>query len=192
MKHGLFYTIGIIVLSIVSVTTSPAQVVMQPLPIGVPSAPGPYYAPPSWDQKLPSASRFIILSDWGNAAVLDKETGLVWERAPSRSKFDWKNAQYYCNNLSVANRKGWRVPTVQELASLVDMSVPPPGPTLPPGHPFYVLLSDPYFWWSENTSFELDANAWGVRFDDGRVGGNPKNYSSFVWCVRGGHGVDRK
>jgi len=44
---------------------------------------GPYYATPSWDQKLQcdtqaTCPRFIVLSNWGGAAVLDRETGLVW------------------------------------------------------------------------------------------------------------------
>jgi hypothetical protein len=42
---------------------------------------GPYYATPSWDQKL-GYQRFICLTDWNNQAVLDRETGLVWQRAP--------------------------------------------------------------------------------------------------------------
>ncbi len=44
---------------------------------------GPYYANPSWAQQIPAAQCFIVLSNWGNAAVLDRETGLVWERSPS-------------------------------------------------------------------------------------------------------------
>ena len=47
------------------------------------TAPGPYYATPSWDQQLPAATRFIVLSNWNSAAVLDRETGLVWERSPA-------------------------------------------------------------------------------------------------------------
>jgi len=43
---------------------------------------GPYYANPSWDQQMPAAQRFIVLSNWSSAAVLDRETGLVWERSP--------------------------------------------------------------------------------------------------------------
>ena len=34
----------------------------------------------NWDKKLPSASRFTILSAFGDAAVRDDETGLVWEK----------------------------------------------------------------------------------------------------------------
>ena len=38
---------------------------------------GPYYAMPSWDQTLPAATRFIVLTNMGSEAVLDRETGLV-------------------------------------------------------------------------------------------------------------------
>ncbi len=42
---------------------------------------------PSWEKKLPCVSkdncpRFEVLADWNNEAVLDKETGLVWEKSP--------------------------------------------------------------------------------------------------------------
>ena len=36
--------------------------------------------PPTWSQKLPAAQRFTIVLD--GEAVLDKETGLVWEKSP--------------------------------------------------------------------------------------------------------------
>ena len=40
----------------------------------------------SWDQKITTASRFKIVLD--GEAVLDKETGLVWERSPATSVND--------------------------------------------------------------------------------------------------------
>lgn len=46
------------------------------------SAVGPYYALPSWDQKIAAATRFVVLTNWSSQAVLDKETGLVWMRSP--------------------------------------------------------------------------------------------------------------
>src|SRR6266446_7070038 len=109
---------------------------------------GPYYATPAWDQQLQcdttlTCPRFIVSPNWidashpsGGAAVLDRETGLVWEQSPSTSTFTWEDAQIHCNQLTVGNRIGWRLPTLQELASLVDGDpANTSSPRLPPGHP---------------------------------------------------------
>src|SRR5947209_5821573 len=71
------------------------------------TAPGPYYATPSWDQQLPAATRFIVLSNWidathpsGGAGVLDRETGLVWERSPTNTGVGWSDAQSHCIGLN--------------------------------------------------------------------------------------------
>ena len=86
---------------------------------------GPYYATPSWDQKLLSSTRFVVLSNWNSEAVLDRETGLVWEKAPGApdyaNQLNWSIAHYVCTAIkAVGNRREWRLPTVQELASLLD------------------------------------------------------------------------
>ncbi len=83
MKHALSYTVGIIGLAVGLVAGS---VLAQT------TANGPYYATPSWNQQLPASTRFIVLANWSNAAVLDRETGLVWERSPGTGTFDWLNA----------------------------------------------------------------------------------------------------
>ena len=166
MKHGLLYTLGLIVLVMVAFATGPAEAQT--------TAPGPYYATPSWDQQLPASTRFIVLSNWGGAAVLDRETGLVWEKSPSTStNKGWHSAQSYCNGLAVGNRKGWRLPTIQELASLVDPSVPYPGPTLPAGHPFSNVQSSHY--WSATTYAYNASQAWDVFFGNGNAGFNDKS-----------------
>jgi Protein of unknown function (DUF1566) len=194
MKHKLSTSLGLIVLLTIAFAASRAQA--QTI------APGPYYPPPSWDQTLPSSTRFIILSNFGFAvqAVLDRETGLVWEQSPSTStSFPWSptvgfsttttTAATHCNQLTVGNRKGWRLPTIQELASLVDPSVDSPGPTLPAGHPFSNVQSS--FYWSATTLAVDTENAWGVFFNDGVVAARDKiTFGVFVWCVRGGQGVD--
>jgi hypothetical protein len=187
MKHKLLSALGLIVLVMVAFATSPAEAQT--------TAPGPYYATPSWDQTLPCTTtancpRFIVLSNMSSAAVLDRETGLVWEKSPSTSTFSWYNAQFHCNGLTVGNRKGWRLPTNQELASLVDLSVAPPGPTLPAGHPFSNVQSSNY--WSATTVAIDASNAWDVDFANGFVvvDGKSNNVDFFVWCVRGGQGVN--
>ena len=182
MKYSLLFTLGFIVLLMAMSAASPAG--------AQPTAPGPYYAIPSWDQQLPVSTRFIILSNWGSTAVLDRETGLVWERSPSSSGRIWDNAQSSCNVLTVGNRMGWRLPTLQELLSLVDPSVKTGGLFLPAGHPFNnVQPSTPY--WSATTSAHSTNLAWEMSFGVYYVGVADKTQTSdLVWCVRGGQGVD--
>ena len=98
---------------------------------------GPYFPEPAWDRKLPAAFRFLVLTNWENEAVLDRETGLGGSarRIPCRSP--GLEQRLPASTGPWSNRKGWRLPSAVELMSLIDPSVPfPPGPTLPPGHPF--------------------------------------------------------
>ena len=137
--------------------------------------------PPSWSQTLPAIDRFELVM--GNAAVLDRETGLVWERSPDTDKRDWFNAGIRCLTKTVANRKGWRLPTVQELASLQD------GTLLPAGHPFLNVQNDIY-WSASTTAANGPALAWFVSFADGHIANIFKTVTYNFWCVRGGQAVD--
>ena len=116
-----------------------------------------------WDQVLPAAQRFVVLAAFNNDAVLDKETGLVWEKSPTIETHDWRSAQFQCNGRTTGGRKGWRLPSVHELASLVDPSVFLPGPTLPPGHPFLNVQSS-FNHWSASTVAVDPTFAWYVSF----------------------------
>ncbi len=139
-----------------------------------------------WDKKIAGVGRFKVLSQFGNAAVLDKETGRVWEKTPSNGVGDWFNRLNRCYNLEVGGRKGWRVPTIEELMSLVDKSQP--APTLPAGHPF--INGQSSFYWSATTDASNPANALFVTLNNGDVSSSDKTVSHFVWCVRGGQGID--
>ena len=179
MKQRLF-TFGLIVLGMVILSASPAKATT--------SSNGPYYAMPSWDQQLPASTRFIVLSNWASpGAVLDRETGLVWELSPSTSTFVWEDAHTQCNQLTTGGRLVWRIPTIQEFASLVDPTQT--SPALPSGNPFNnVQSTQPY--WSATTSGSDSTLAWGVRLSTGGVSTFGKGFTAFVWCVRGGQGVN--
>ena len=96
---------------------------------------GPYYASPSWDQTLPASTRFIVLANFAGQAVLDRETGLVWQRAINGGIFPYQNAFYGCAHATTGGRLGWRLPTISELSSLFDPNSTDPS-FLPAGHPF--------------------------------------------------------
>jgi Protein of unknown function (DUF1566) len=143
---------------------------------------------PSWSQQINTTKRFTVLAAFGGAAVLDTETGLVWEQSPSTGIFIWSIARIHCNQLTTGGRFGWRLPTIQELASLMDPNNPGGNPDLPPGHPFSNVQSSVY--WSATTVADNTSVAWDVSFGSGNVSGDLKGVSLFVWCVRGGQGVD--
>jgi len=141
--------------------------------------------------------RFIELESYGRKpvcivgqscffAVYDKETGLVWESAPSTTRFQWVNALAHCRGTAAGNRRGWRLPSLEELTSLVD------GATFPPaGHPFQGIggASDTY--WSASTFEDNAAVAYAIDpADPNFLFGEFKNsVSARAWCVRGGSGV---
>jgi hypothetical protein len=176
-RHRLI--LGLLALGLlagVALTAGPAQAV---------DAVGPYYAEPSWDQKKAAANRFVVLTNWNSAAVLDKETGLVWEKAPTGTG-PWLQALGQCIVKNVGGRKGWRLPSIQELASLVDATQV--SPALPLGHPFTVLSA---VYWSATTIAEDPTLAWVVNVGNGDVFPHGKSTVSYpVWCVRGGMSVE--
>lgn len=150
---------------------------------------GPYYATPSWDQKLPVAQRFFVLSNWNNLAVLDRETGLVWQKTPFNIIGDgsFPTQDQQCRELTTGGRKGWRQPTVDELQSLIDPTQTFPGPFLPPGNPFTgVSFSD--FYWTTTPAPGFPNQVYIVRLGSGTFTSADATSSTPqhpVWCVRG-------
>ncbi len=154
------------------------------------AAPGPTMKtldeiPPTWSRILPAAERFELVM--GDDAVLDKETGLVWAKDANiyGGTRTWFQAMGYCRNLSIADRKGWRLPTVEELSSLIDSSVTT-NPCLPAGHPFINVQNG---YWSSTTYVTASTNAWTVDLFNCIVSSYYLKTSSghYVWPVRGGN-----
>lgn len=139
--------------------------------------------PPTWDQVLPASERFKLVM--GGAAVLDRETGLVWEQSPSPSASSYFFARFDCNSLGIGGRNGWRLPTINELLSLRDPLISG-TPKLPSGHPFSNVQTA--YYWSDTINPVLPATVETGYFGTGAVqGGDDINTgSSYHWCVRGG------
>lgn len=137
------------------------------------------------DTVQPAKERFVVLGDFLNAAVLDKETGLVWEKSPDQALYQWRDQNGFpiavriCANKIVGERRGWRLPSVVELASLIDPSLP--APFVPTTVFPTVQLAD-YLAMSKNANITDDA--WHVGFGDGSMAGPFKIHKCHVWCVR--------
>jgi len=100
----------------------------------------------------------------------------------------WNEAMGDCRSKSVGERLGWRLPAIEELASLVDPTQTH-APFLPTGHPFKNVLIGGQIYYSATTIYSTPPNAMGMRPYDGSIRATLKNVrETFVWCVRGGYG----
>jgi hypothetical protein len=142
----------------------------------------------AWSRRIDDGGeRFVVLADFDDQAVLDRETQLVWARTPDATKRAWITALSACYNTQIGGRGGWRAPQMEEITTLVDRSTS--NPPIPAGHPFDLsnLTGDV---WSATTVPGTDT-AWtqDVR-NDGFLGGFPKDSELNVLCVRGGRGIE--
>jgi hypothetical protein len=142
----------------------------------------------------------------GNGTVTDNNTGLIWQKCSvgqnkdstcsgSVSTYNWYQAsgtydatynassQNVCGALNLGGQTDWRLPTKKELMSIVDYSVPYPGPTIKIAYFPNTVASD---YWSSTTSAYSPDIAWGVYFNVGFVDYYYKYGTLYVRCVRGG------
>ena len=131
---------------------------------------------PTWDKIIPGTQRFVDALN--GSAALDKETGLVWDKTPDFTfQRSWIGAMNSCYSLYAGGRYGWRLPTTDELTSLID-GLYEGQTTLP--KPMITF-------WSSSTSFDVSGDyAWSVSWD-GVIHYESKSLQKPVWCVRGGH-----
>ena len=151
---------------------------------------GPYYATPSWDQTLPCTTtancpRFVLVM--GGDAVLDRETGLVWEKTPVTDTEVGTTAMAFCRTHLVGGRRGWRLPSFEELTSLLDPTQS--APALPAGHPFVGIGAFDFFWTSTQAE-GTPGDAYQVLISNGIATTIASETASIrYWCVRGGSAV---
>jgi len=137
-----------------------------------------YYAGDDGDLQMgvtPSYSR-------ANEVVTDNITGLQWQdntEARTVTK-TWDEAKNYCNALSL-DGGGWRLPSMQELQSIVvDGSYDPSIDTTA----FVNYYTTSYRYWSSTTHAVSTGYAWIVYFGHGSTDSYYKTRTSHVRCVR--------
>jgi len=168
--------------------------------------------PPSYT-KLDENGNALPASAGSWAMVRDSVTGLIWEAKQNKDEvahyddphdadniYTWYepndpwNAGYpsehdtrdFLDALNAAHFGGysdWRLPTIKELAYLVDYSIRYPGPTI---GATYFLNTQSYKYWSSTTDSETTDSAWSLDFYDGRLYWYYKYGNHYVRAVRGG------
>lgn len=102
--------------------------------------------------------------------VIDTNKKLMWQDDVIPSEINWSNAVSYCENLKLSTFNDWRLPKVEELNSIVKVSV------------FKNRVST--YYWSSTNFVGGNMFAWHVRFSDGYVNINVKKDKDNVRCVR--------
>lgn len=141
-------------------------------PVGE-SSPMPFHPAVATDEQ--SLSRFVVAFP---GAVLNKQTGLVWEQAPDATLRTWTGAVRYCIDKAVEGTIGWRLPSMAELKSLFDLSMAPP---FVPASVFPHVQATIY-WSASNAPIGVSF----VHFVDDRVSNGTTSHAFPAWCVCGG------
>lgn len=137
-------------------------------------------------KKASSEQVFLVRYSLGdnNDTVIDYETGLTWQQRDDGWIRNWADASQYCSDLVLGGKEDWRLPSIDELETIIDYSqyAPSIDPLFDLGHYTYE-----YFYWSSSTYPNYPDEAWVVLFYYGQVYACAKiNYGYYARCVRGG------
>jgi len=122
-------------------------------------------------------SRFVI----NNETVTDTLTGLIWQKDSAQNVLTWEEAITQFKDLVLDNHTGWRMPTREELRSIVDFSKITPSiftnefPRTAPGN----------YWTSTAHAFQKN-HIWCIHFYNGNDNYQSKNNTYFSRAVKGG------
>ena len=85
-----------------------------------------YYGAMVGSSKKASLKRVSLvrysLSD-GGETVTDHKTGLIWQRTDDGQARDWDAAIQYCADLGLVGKTDWRLPSIDQLLTILDYSL---------------------------------------------------------------------
>ena len=116
--------------------------------------------------------------------VIDIKTNLMWQdNGDGNHDMTWQEAFRYAKKLNREKFAGfddWRVPTIEELKTIVDYDRYNPAIR----KEFKNVVSG--YYWSSTTDASDSSGAWYVDFNGGGDGWYRKSASNYVRCVRAG------
>jgi hypothetical protein len=128
------------------------------------------------------ANRFM---DNGDGTITDAASGLEWEKLTGSGTVTHAKAKSYCEKLSIGNKKGWRLPTRNELQSIVDYARFNPAVDTA----YFSDTSSSEYWTSTKVAIDIAGGDlwWFVGFNSGDIGGFSSVDALYVRAVRAGH-----
>lgn len=130
-----------------------------------------YQSPP------PPSTRYLI----SDGVVIDRVTALVWQQKTTGGRMTQADGSLWCGNLSFGGFISvWRLPTVKELSTLIDYSVPQGNLMMD----VQAFSGEPADYYLSSTKIASDLSQfWYVSFYYGYFGGSAIGTSYFARCV---------
>lgn len=123
--------------------------------------------------KSPAAGEHYTITD---DTVYDTRTQLTWQQTFPSERYTWEDATNYCASLEPS--AGWRLPSINELQTLVDDSV---NPAIDKSA--FPETPSEYFW-SSSPVIDDATRAWTTFFTNGSTYSFAKSATKNVRCVR--------
>ena len=123
-----------------------------------------------------NSSSYTVNTD----TITDNHTKLIWQRSEADTRKSLADAVTYCDDLTLpaGGYTDWRLPTAQELVTIVDLST-----YYPSIDAVFTNTSFDEAFWSSTLYAGSATHAWYLNFDVGYVSNQPKTDTNYVRCV---------
>jgi hypothetical protein len=119
-----------------------------------------------------------IIND--DEVIIDHATGLTWQKSGSPTTMTWEQTNKYIDNLNSSKLAGytdWRVPTIEELASLVEVEMKNKDLYIDP------LFSNTQRWCGSSDKSD-DYYFWGITLYEGKLYRHAPDFKYYYRAVR--------
>jgi len=125
-----------------------------------------------------SLSFLLLLAD---TSKIDEKTGLIWQdnAEVAQKDLNYDEAVAYCQDLNLDGFNNWRLPTLREVYSIVDLSQN--RPALKNG---FEIRDDGRYWTSTLFAKNPEKEAWYISMRYGEAEAYKKSRIYHVRCVR--------
>lgn len=128
------------------------------------------------EKTITEQKRFSSYVRKNRILINDNNINLMWTKQYAIDK-TWREARNYCTRLIYAGYGDWRLPTLDEMKTLIDKNYAKPATTFPD-------MPSISFWTNDSFILLRKVMVWNVDFTEGYILEKNKNHTSAVRCVR--------
>ncbi len=118
---------------------------------------------------------FCEFIDNNDGTVTDTKTGLMWQQSGG-GRMTWENAITYCEELHFAYKNDWRLPSKNELQSIIDYNKYEPAVDA-------TIDCTNASYWTSTSYARNNIYAWSVSLRSGFIHNNTKTNSLDVYVI---------